>query len=264
MTSFVESEDGTRIAYDRLGAGPPVVIVSGMFCTRATTQALADALAERCTVVNYDRRGRGESGDAPPYAVAREVEDLAALIAEVGGRAAVYGHSSGAGLALLAAAASLPITALVLHEPPYSGDDDASRRTAQDLAEAVRDALDADRPADAIRRFMADSGMPDEMIDGMANDVGMQAVAPTMTNDLAVMGDFDGGALPEQLVRSLAVPTLVMAGGHSPDFFRTVAERIVELAPNAELAILDGVGHDASADAVAPVVSAFVSRTNVV
>ena len=98
MTSFVTSRDGTRIAHDVLGDGLPVVVVSGLFCTRQTTQDLAEQLGARCTVANYDRRGRGESTDTPPYAVEREVEDLAAVIDAVGGSAAVYGHSSGAGL----------------------------------------------------------------------------------------------------------------------------------------------------------------------
>ena len=118
MTRHVTSADGTQIAYDRLGGGPPVVLVSGLFCDRRTTSRLAETLAESFTVYNYDRRGRGDSGDTAPYAVAREVEDLAALIAEAGGSASVYGHSSGAGLALQAAARGVPITGLVLPSPP--------------------------------------------------------------------------------------------------------------------------------------------------
>jgi pimeloyl-ACP methyl ester carboxylesterase len=101
MTDHVTSADGTRIAFDRLGEGGPVVVVSGMFCDRQTTRQLAERLAERLSVINYDRRGRGESGDTAPYAVQREIEDLGALIAELGGSASVYGHSSGAGLALV-------------------------------------------------------------------------------------------------------------------------------------------------------------------
>lgn len=110
QTRFATSADGTPIAYERLGDGPPLVVVSGILCDRNVTRALAERLAEWCTVLHYDRRGRGASGDTSPYAVAREVEDLAALIAAAGGAAAVYGHSSGAGLALHAAASGLPIT----------------------------------------------------------------------------------------------------------------------------------------------------------
>src|SRR5688572_4997218 len=104
-----QSADGTSIAYDRLGDGPPLIVIGGLLCDRAKTTPLAMELAARFTVINYDRRGRGESGDTPPYAVEREIEDLAALIAAIGGKAVVYAHSSGAGLALHAAARGLPI-----------------------------------------------------------------------------------------------------------------------------------------------------------
>src|ERR1700682_5175688 len=96
----VLSKDGTRIVFDRRGEGPPLILVVGAFNDRATGRGLADFLAPQFLVVNYDRRGRGDSGDTLPYAVEREIEDLAALIAEAGGAAAVFGYSSGAGLAL--------------------------------------------------------------------------------------------------------------------------------------------------------------------
>lgn len=259
MTSFVTSPDGTRIAFDRLGDGPPVVVVSGMFCDRQTTQPLAEQLAQQFSVINYDRRGRGESGDTAPYAVEREVEDLGALIAAVGGSAAVYGHSSGAGLALNGAAGGLPITRLVLHEPPYGGDDDESTRAARELAEQVRAAVTGSRYGEAIKLFMADSGMPAEMIDGMSTDPKMLAVALTMPYDHEIMGDFDhGGTIPVELVRAIDVPTLVLAGGASPDFFRDTADRLTDLLPNGTLTVLDGQDHGAPADVVAPLVAAFL------
>jgi pimeloyl-ACP methyl ester carboxylesterase len=258
LTDHVTSEDGTHIAFDRLGGGPPVVVVGGIFCTRQTTRALAEELAGQFTVLNLDRRGRGDSGDTPPYAVEREIEDLAALLAAAGGSAAVYGHSSGAGLALRAAAAGLPVTRLVLHEPPYGGDDEDGRREARQMAEDIRAALAEDRRADAIRRFFADSGMPPEMVDGMSADPGMQAVAPTMVNDLEVMGDFEGGTIPEDLVRAVTVPTLVIAGGTSPDFFRETSDRLAALLPDATYVTLEGHDHGAPAEAVAPVVAGFL------
>lgn len=259
MTSSVTSADGTKIAFDRLGEGPPVVIVSGMFCTRQTTQELAEQLAKQFTVINYDRRGRGESGDTPPYAVEREVEDLGALIAEAGGAAAVYGHSSGAGLALNVAASGLPITRLVLHEPPYGPADEDSKREARQLAEEVCGALAEDRRADAIALFLAASGMPPEMVDGISTDPGMQAVAPTMPYDFAVMGDFNGGAIPEDRVRSIALPTLVIAGTASPEFFQVTATRIAELLPNRKHVVLEGYDHGAPANVVAQVVTDFLA-----
>jgi pimeloyl-ACP methyl ester carboxylesterase len=261
MTSYVTSADGTRIAYDRLGEGPTLVVANGIFCTRQTTQQLAEALAQRFSVVNYDRRGRGDSGETPPYTAAREVEDLAALIAVAGGSASVYGHSSGAGLALHAAAGGLPITRLVLHEPPYGPDDEESTRSARTLAENVRVALAEDRRADAIALFFADMGLPEEVAAGMCGDPAMQAVAPTMIHDFEIMGDFGGGTIPEDLVRAVAVPTLVIAGGASPDFFRDTATRLAELLPDGTLTVLEGHDHGAPADVVAPVVGDFLSTS---
>jgi pimeloyl-ACP methyl ester carboxylesterase len=259
MTSHVISPDGTPIAFDRLGQGPPVVVVSGIFCQRRRTQPLAEALATQLTVVNYDRRGRGESGDTEPYAVEREVEDLGALLDELGGSAAVYGHSSGAGLALRAAAAGLPITRLVLHEPPYGPDDDASREAVRTLAEDVGAAVADGRGGDAIRAFMADSGAPAEVVDAMADDPMLLAQASTMPYDLEIMGDGDrGGTIPEELIRAIDLPTLVIAGGASPDFFRDTVDRIVELLLDGTLAVLDGHDHDAPAEVVGPVVTDFI------
>lgn len=264
MTSYVTSADGTRIAFDRIGDGPPVVVVSGIFCDRQRTRPLAEALASQpegpLAVINYDRRGRGESGDTPPYAVEREVDDLRALIAEAGGAAGVYGHSSGAGLALQAAASGLPVTRLVLHEPPYGPDDEASTAAARTLAEAVTAAVAEGRHGDAIRLFMADSGLPPEVVDGMATDPGLLALAPTMPYDHEVMGDAErGGTIPEALVRAVEVPTLVLAGGASAPFFRDTADRIVTMLPAGTLTVLEGQDHDAPADVVAPVVASFLT-----
>ncbi|TDC87247.1 alpha/beta hydrolase [Actinomadura sp. 7K507] len=259
MTSYVTSVDGTRIAFDTAGQGPAVVVVGGMFCARPATRALAERLAGRFSVLNYDRRGRGDSGDTPPYAVEREIEDLGALIAGAGGSAAVYGHSSGAGLALEAAAAGLPITALVLHEPPYGPDGEDDRQSARDLAEGVQAAIKDDRRADAIKMFLAASGMPPEMAEAASGNPDMLAIAPTMPYDFEVMGDTArGGVIPAGLVRSITVPTLVMAGGASPDFFRDTAERLIALLPDGRGTVLEGQDHGAPADAVAPAVSSFL------
>ena len=258
MPSFVTSSDGTRIAFDRLGQGQPVVVVGGMFNDRQTTHELAQRLSRRFTVINYERRGRGGSGDTAPYAVEREVEDLGALIAEAGGTVSVYGHSSGAGLALNAAAGGVPITRLVLHEPPFGGDDEESRRAARELAESVRVAIAEDRRADAITAFLTASGIPPEMAAGAAADPRMLALAPTMPYDFEIMGDSQGGTIPQDLVRAIDVPTLVIAGGASPAFFRDTATRIAELLPNGSLTVLEGQDHGAPAEVVAPVVEAFL------
>jgi pimeloyl-ACP methyl ester carboxylesterase len=263
MPRVVTSRDGTRIAFEEFGEGQPVVIIGGMFCDRATFRPLAEQLGRQFRAITYDRRGRGNSTDTPPYAVAREVEDLTAVIEAVGGEASVYGHSSGAGLALNAAADGVPIRRLVLHEPPYGGDDDESRREARELAEYVRAAIAEGRRGDAIMRFLTAAGMPAEMAEPAISDPKMQAIAPTMPYDHEVMGDFDGGAIPEDLVRRVKTPTLVIAGGVSPDFFRDTAARLTELLSDASLRILEGQDHAAPAEVVAPVVTEFLSAARI-
>src|ERR687889_1832919 len=131
----VTSRDGTTIAFDRLGEGPPVILVCGAMCDRALMPPTAEELAKRFTVFNYDRRGRGDSSDITPYAVQREIEDIGALVAEAGGTASVYGHSSGAGLVLHAAAHGLPIAKIVLHDPPYTPDGEEERRISREYGE---------------------------------------------------------------------------------------------------------------------------------
>ena len=237
-------------------------MIGGLFNTRETTRALADELALALTAISFDRRGRGYSGDAATYSVQREVEDVVALIDEVGGGASVYGHSSGAGLALQAAAAGLPITRLVVHEPPFSEGDEASLQSARQLTEDVRRAIEEDRRADAIARFMVDMGMPPDVAEGIGQDPAMQAVAPTMLYDFAVMGEATGGAIPEAVLQAITTPTLVLAGSTSPDFFRVVATRVAEAIPDAQYQVLDGVDHGAPADVVAPVVTVFVARSH--
>jgi pimeloyl-ACP methyl ester carboxylesterase len=160
----VTSADGTPIAFERLGDGQPVIVVGGATCDRVKTRPTAEELAKHFTVFNYDRRGRGDSGDTTPYAVEREIEDIGALIAEAGGTASVYGHSSGAGLALHAVAHGLPITKLVLHEPPYVPDVEEERRNSQEIGERIKFLLAEDRRGDAVELAMTMAGMPAEVV----------------------------------------------------------------------------------------------------
>src|SRR5665213_4060066 len=141
------SADGTSIAFDREGEGPALVLVVGAFCDRSTSETLARLLASQFTVVRYDRRGRGSSGDTAPYAVEREIEDLQAVVAAAGGPAFVFGHSSGAALALEAVVVGLPVTRLVAYEPPYIVE--GTRARPAQLAERVTQLLGADEPGEA-------------------------------------------------------------------------------------------------------------------
>src|SRR5436190_1048679 len=152
MMDTIRSRDGTPIAYERVGTGPPLILVVGAFNARPTGTPLAARLADRLTVVNYERRGRGMSGDTAPYAVAREIEDLEALLGTAGGAAAVFGYSSGAILALLAAARGLPITRLVLYDPPFLGDEQSTRRFTA-LAEQLETLIASGRRGEAVALF---------------------------------------------------------------------------------------------------------------
>ncbi len=265
MTETTTSAGGTTIADDAAGDGPAVVLVAGIFCTRHTLAPLAAALADSgLRAVTYDRRGRGDSGGAGPVpppsdAVAREVDDLAA-VADAVGAVHLYGHSSGAGLAAHAVAQGLSIDRLVLHEPPWNGPDDLdAAEQSRQLAALIADDLGGGRPGDAIRRFLAPMGMPPEMLDGATSDPAMLSVAPTMLYDLAVMNDAEGGGLPADVVASIPMPTLVLVGADSGDLFRTTADGLVALVAGAELVVLAGADHGAPAELVAPPVAAFLT-----
>ena len=185
------SSDGTPIAFEPMGSGQPVIVVAGLMCHRAMTRPLAEDLAKHFTVISYDRRGRGDSGDTAPYAVEREVEDLNALIVEVGGPASLYGHSSGAGLVLYAAAHGLPIAKVVLHEPPYASDRDEDQRIAREYAEKLKALLADGRRGDAVELVMSTIlEMPPEIISQMRDDPSwavMEAMVPSAAYDSEIM-----------------------------------------------------------------------------
>lgn len=260
----VHSHDGTPIAFDRLGAGPALILVGGAFQYRAIdprTARLAELLAPRFSVYHYDRRGRGDSGDTAPYAVAREVEDLDALIAAAGGSALVFGMSSGAALALEAAKRGLAITKLALYEPPFIVDDSRPplpREYAARLAELIA----SGSRGDAVAYFMtATAGVPAEFIAPMRSDPiwpAFEAVAHTLPYDAAVLGDTMSGD-PSTLGRwaSVAVPTLVIDGGASPAYVGNAARTLAELLPHGERRTLADQTHEYAPEILAPVVTAF-------
>jgi pimeloyl-ACP methyl ester carboxylesterase len=273
----VISQDGTRIAYDEAGQGPPLILVGGALSHRAFygAEELVALLSPTFTVINYDRRGRGDSGDTPPYAVQREVEDIEALIAAAGGKAFLYGMSSGAVLALEAASRlGAKVRKVLMYEPPLLVDesrppvtDDYERRLRQTLAEGRR--------GDAVELFMTEAvGVPAEFVaqmrygepgeaggngDGMAPPawVDLEKVAHTLPYDQAVMqGTMTGsGVLPGHWAATEA-PVLVVTGGESPPFFHAGAQALVALLPEAEHRILDGQDHAVAPAAIAPLMMA--------
>lgn len=258
----VTSKDATIIGFDRRGEGPPVVLVCGASTVRSANAPLAALLARRFSVFNYDRRGRGDSGDTPPYAVEREVEDLGAVIAAAGGSAAVYGTSSGAALALEAAANGLPITRLALWEPPFVVDGSRPRPPA-DTATTYAKLISAGRRGDAVAFFMTEvAGLPAELVSQARRTpwwLHKEALARTLAYDAAVLGDY---SVPSQRVAAVGVPTLVIDGGASPGWKRTTAQAVANLLPAGRYHTLEDQEHDAAAEPLAPVLEAFFAGRN--
>jgi pimeloyl-ACP methyl ester carboxylesterase len=258
----VTSSDGTKIAFERVGQGPPVVVVDGAFLYRAIdpwTPEFAKQLAERHTVYTYERRGRGNSGDTAPYAVAREIEDLAAVIDEAGGSAYVLGMSSGGVLALDAAAAGLPIIKLAVYEPPLVVDD--SRKPLPDnyLAE-VKKMIAEGRKGDALVYAGIEAvGWPAEEVEAMRTQPffpAMEAIGHTVAYDGEIMeGLMSGKPVPADRWSSVSVPTLVAYGGASEQWFHSAAKAVGQALPNAKVQRLDGQTHDVAANVLAAVVA---------
>jgi pimeloyl-ACP methyl ester carboxylesterase len=257
--SEVTSKDGIAIAFTSAGGGSPVVLVNGALGSRSGFATLAALLASRFTVYSYDRRGRGDSGNAPKYAVDREVEDLAAVIDAAGGAASVYGTSSGGNLALAAAGRGLHITKLALWEPNILVDDSRPPLPA-DYVEHVNALVSSGRRGDAVEYFLTvAAGIPAQFIAalrGMPTWPASEAAAHSLAYDGAVVGDSMSGRPISKRWSSVVTPTLVLDGGTTPWMSRG-ADALAHLLPNAERRTVPGQSHDVSADAIAPVLAEF-------
>jgi pimeloyl-ACP methyl ester carboxylesterase len=255
--NHVASKDGTTIAFDRLGSGPPVVLVSGGSVDRMSNAGVATQLASDFTVFNYDRRGRGPSGDTPPYAVEREIEDIEAVVAAAGGSAHLYGSSSGAALAL-AAAEALPgkITKLALWEPPYILD--PSARPPADQVEQYNTMLAEGRRGDAAQYFMEKVvRMPPEFVAGARSQPwwpATEALAHTLPYDATIMGDY---SLPVDRAKAVTIPTVVLDGGASFGFMAPTADALAKVLPRGERRTLPGQEHNIDPNVLAPALKEF-------
>jgi pimeloyl-ACP methyl ester carboxylesterase len=252
----VTSKDGTTITFDRLGQGPPVVLLCGASVDRMSNAGVAAIMAADFTVFNYDRRGRGASGDTPPYAIQREIEDIAAVIGAAGGPANLYGTSSGAALALEAAASGLPVSKLAMWEPPFIID--PNLRPPADQVEQYNRMIAEGRRGDAVEYFMSKVvGMPGEFVEQARSQpwwAATEALAHTLAYDATIMGD---ASLPLERAALVEAPTLVIAGGASPPFMRETAHALAEALPHGQTRTLEGQDHNVAPEAIAPALKEF-------
>jgi pimeloyl-ACP methyl ester carboxylesterase len=257
----LSSPDGTTIAYDTQGEGPAVILVDGALTVHSsgTGSELAKLLAPHFTVYGFDRRGRGESGDTPPYAVEREIDDIEALIDRAGGSPFLYGHSSGGPLAMRAALRlGSKVSKIAMYEPPYNNDPGAQESWSQYLTQ-LREALAEGRRGDAVALFMRFVGTPAEQVDGMRREPfwpGMEAVAPTLAYDhAAILGE--PWSVPRGLAAHLSVPVLVMAGDAGLAFMPDAARALSQAIPQGQLRTLEGQTHVVDPAVLAPVLAEF-------
>lgn len=245
----IQSTDGTKIAFTRSGRGPSLVLVNGALSDHSSAAAVLPYLEPHFTVFVYDRRGRGESGDTPPYAVDREIEDLTGLMEQVGESAALFGHSAGAILALEAVLRGLPVRRLALYEPPFMLDQQRPRPPA-DLPERLQALITRHDHEAALRVFFREAvSAPEEII------MQMQAtplwskflvLAPTTPYDARMVGV---GVLPVSQLAGLHLPTLVLQGEASPVWTRNGTEALAQVLPHGSLAVLRGQAHNAEHEA---------------
>jgi pimeloyl-ACP methyl ester carboxylesterase len=257
----VTSKDGTTIAFETTGDGPPLVIVGGALNDRHAAATQAGLLAPNFTVVTYDRRGRGDSGDTPPYAVEREVEDIEALVEQAGGTAYALGHSSGAVLVLEAAAATRGITKLVLYEPPFIVDD-SRPPLPDDYVQHLDELVANGRRAEAVEYFMTVGvGVPAEAIPSMKDSPfwpSLEAIAHTISYDGRVMGDnMAGKPLSSDRWSTVTNPALVIDGGASPPSLRNAVRALVDVLPNAKRLTLEEQTHEVDPAVLTPVLVEF-------
>lgn len=251
----VTSKDGTTIAFDKIGQGPAIILVMGAFNDRKTGAPLAEFLAPHFTVLNYDRRGRGESSDTLPYSVEREIEDIDALIQAAGGSAFVFGYSSGAVLTVRAAAHGLAIPKLALYDPPPTG------IRATNLTTQLAELIALGRRGDAVELFQTEGvGIPHEVVVGMRNAPfrpALEQIAHTLVYDMSILSDTD---MPPKAAALVKPPTLIMVGSKNPESMRQSAQAFADSIPDTQLRVLEGQTHDINTTVIGAELEAFFGR----
>jgi pimeloyl-ACP methyl ester carboxylesterase len=257
----VTSADGTTIVFDRRGGGPALILVGGALNDRTAAAALAGLLEPSFTTFAFDRRGRGDSGDTPPYAVEREIEDIEALVGEAGGSAFLMGHSSGAALVIETAARIGWVDRIALYEPPYTVDDTRPPIPA-DYVTHLDELVAQGRRGDAVEYFMVMGvGLPPEAVEQMRSAPfwsSLEALAHTLPYDGRVMGLDDADhSLPVDHWKAITASALVMDGGESPAWARNAVRAVTHALPHAERRTLPGQTHEVDPAVLAPVLVGF-------
>ncbi len=261
----VKSRDGTLIAYDKVGSGPVLIVVSGASQFRAINPSFAEiarALSDQFTVVNYDRRGRGESGDTPPYSVQKEIDDIAALIAANGNRASLLGFSSGAVLAIEAAVAGLAVDKVIAYEPPIAVKGSGRDTNWGHLIPRLEAALGRGDRREVTRIFFMEGvGLTPDVYEGMMkppSGPGLEAIAPTLIYDSRIVD----GAYPNQTwpnrYRTNKVPVLLLSGDKTFPFIPFAADALSRMLANSSRGTLRGQDHGPKPEAIAPAVRKFL------
>ncbi|WP_427018858.1 alpha/beta fold hydrolase [Pseudarthrobacter sp. P1] len=255
MVHTVQSADGTSIAYERNGSGVPLIIVGGALNNRQSAAGLVPLLADAFTVITYDRRGRGDSSDTPPYAVEREIEDLRALAKAAGGAVQLYGHSSGAILSLEAAASGVPVDKVAAYEPPYltRGGADESWR---DFVDSVRSLADGGDGGKAVEAFIRHTGA--DFDPAMAQAPwwpALVALAPTLPYDLTLAAD---GMVPTQRFSRIGAPVLALYGGASPAWAEASAAAVAASVQDGRQQEVPEATHAVPHEAIAPILLDFL------
>lgn len=261
MMKTTQSKDGTVIAYDVYGSGPALVYITGASCFRSFRPVRQDAkaFAQEFTVYNYDRRGRGDSTNTLPWSVEGEVEDIEAMIDAAGGKAHLYGHSSGAVLALEAALRlGDKVQKVVMYDASYVHDETEKAKYNQ-LSQHIHQLLKDDQKAKAMKSFLTGIGMPKALVFLLPLFPDwriMKALAPTLAYDIALTRDMP----PVERAAEVTVPLQIIVGQKSPAGLHDVANQLTKAIPMAKLIELAKQGHLVSAKALLPLLKDFLKQ----
>lgn len=258
----VRSKDGTTIAYDFSGAGPVLIYITGAICYRNFFPIREDVktFSQKFTIYNYDRRGRGESGDTKPYTIQKEVDDIEAIIEAAGGKAFLYGHSSGAALALEAAfRLGKKVSKLAIYDAPYVEKEEAKAEYDR-LNTQVKTLLKDGKNKQALSTFLKGIGMPKFFIFLLPLMPGwktMVRLAPTLLYDIELTKNLS----PFKEIKKLQTPLCILVGEKSQSELQEVADQLSAAAPQATFIKVAKQDHMVSAKALLPIFTKFFSQT---